>query len=167
MPAADAVFDCRIYELTNLRIYGSTNAGRPVLNSSIRKFVISTIASVPVHRVGRERRQADGHVLGTIRLRRAVANPLSRRRDDSLSGAYVEASAFVLHTHESAQHDGDLLELGPLSRLQPSGRRSHAGNTERAVAAVDAADELFDPLRFRPGGLHDRRSFDETGHGPP
>jgi hypothetical protein len=44
---------------------------------------------VPVHRFHRERRQADGDVLGALFLWRGVADPLAGVGDDGLSGGDV------------------------------------------------------------------------------
>src|SRR5688572_26611952 len=115
--------------------------------------------------IRRKRGQADRDVFRSLRFRRAVLNPLARRRDDRLPGAHVEAAAFVLHPHHPAQHDGDFLELGSLARLDPAGRRSHPGDADAAVPAVHAADKLLNPLRFRAGGLDDGRRSNEAWHG--
>ena len=84
---------------------------------------------VAMHRVRGERRQADRHVLGAIRLRCAVAYPLTRVRDHRLARANVEGAGLTLDPQQTAQDDGDLLELGLLAvpasrRATPSAPRS-------------------------------------------
>src|SRR3954469_6606412 len=105
------------------------------------------VLAVAMHGVGRERGQADGNVLRTTRLRRAVADPLTGTRDDRLSGADVEHAAVMLDADQPFQNDGDLLELRALSRLEPAFRRHHPRHADIRVAGVHATGELFDPLR--------------------
>jgi len=73
--------------------------------------------------------EADGDVLGTIIVGRAVAHPLARVRDDRLARAYGERAGPALDPQQTAQDDGDLLELGLLAvpasrRATPSAPRS-------------------------------------------
>ena len=41
-------------------------------------------------------------------------------RHDGLAGFDVESAAFVFHAEHPPQYDGDLLELGALTRFDPS-----------------------------------------------
>src|SRR4051812_31579873 len=119
---------------------------------------------VAMHRLGRERGQADGNVLRTTRLRRAVADPLTRMRDDRLSGTDVEHATFMLDADQPVQDEGDLLELRALSRLQPAFGRHHARDADFRVAGVHATRELLDPLRLVAGGFDHGRLCDQCWH---
>ena len=68
-------------------------------------------ARTPADRPRRTRRR---------RIGRAVADPLAGRGDDRLAGAHVEGAALVLDADHAAQDDGDFLEVGSLSRLEPA-----------------------------------------------
>src|SRR6185295_5984411 len=72
--------------------------------------------------VGRERGETDGDVLGATGLRRAVTDPFARMCHDRLAGPHVEHAARVLDADQPLQDDRDLLELRPLSGLEPSFR---------------------------------------------
>ena len=52
-------------------------------------------------------------------FRRAVADPLSRKRHDRLAGAHVEGRAFALDPQHPAQNDRDFLELRTLPGFLP------------------------------------------------
>src|SRR3954470_22446708 len=101
---------------------------------------------VAMHRLGRERGQADGNVLRTTRLGRAVADPLTGMRDNRLSGADVEHAAVMLDPDQPFQYDGDLLEVRARPGLEPAFRRHHARDADIRVAGVHATGELLDPL---------------------
>src|SRR5213593_4455989 len=98
-----------------------------------------TLLLVPMHGVRRERRHADGDVLRAFGSRRAVANPFARRGHHGLSRVDVERAAFVLHAHHTAEHDRNLLELRPLTRFHPPGRRGHPRHAHGTMARVDAS----------------------------
>ena len=97
-----------------------------------------TLLGVPVDGLHRKRRQAYRDVFGTP-VRRAVANPLAGRCDDSLSSVDVDHAVLVLDADGALQHDRDLLELRPLPGLVPSRRRDHARDAHRGMSGVDAA----------------------------
>ena len=97
--------------------------------------------------------------------RRAVAHPFAGRGDDRLAGGDVEDAALVLDAQDAAQHDGDFLELGPLSRFLPSSRRHHPRDAHGPVAGVDAAREFVNLLRLVPGGGDNGRLLDQSWHG--
>ena len=56
------------------------------------------------------------------------------------------------------------LELRSLSRLLPSFRGDHPGNTNSGVSGVDTSDELQDPLWFCSGCGDDGRLLDQPRH---
>ena len=119
------------------------------------------VPGVAVHGVGRESRQADGDVLGTAGLGRAVADPLARPRHDRLPRADVDDAGLVLDADHAAEHDGDLLEVGALSRLDPAVGRRHLRHTHARVTGVHAAGKLLDALRFVARRLDDGGSSDQ------
>ena len=120
---------------------------------------------VPVDRVGGKRRQTDGHILGAAWLRAAVADPLARRGDDRLTGPDVERARLGLNPQKTAEHDGNLFEVGPLARLDPALRRHHPGDTDAIVPGIHAPGIFLDPLGEVPRRLDDSRALDESGHG--
>src|SRR4029453_16028629 len=116
-----------------------------------------SISSVAPDCLQRERRHAHRDVLGAARFRSAVANPPPGMCHDRLSGAHHERAAFVLHAQGAVQDDGNLLEVGPLPRLLPTGWRDHARDTDRGMSGVDSPGKLFDPLRQIAGSLDNSR----------
>ena len=81
----------------------------------------------PVNGIGRERRQANRHVLGLHIARCAVPDPLAGKRNDGLAGEYIEGTIFKLDVQRALQHNGNLHELRPLPRFYPTRRRLHPG----------------------------------------
>jgi len=71
-----------------------------------------------MHRGWAEGRQADRDILGALRMRSTVAHPFTAVRDYRLSGADVQDAPAVFHAQRSAQHDGELVELGLLDGLR-------------------------------------------------
>ena len=72
-------------------------------------------------------RETNGDVLGSIGIRRAVADPLSGFRDDGLTGVDVGVSFRVIDAYHSGQHHRVFVELGSWPGSdQPSGLRMWA-----------------------------------------
>ena len=71
-------------------------------------------------RFERECRQANGDVFGTSGIRRAVPHPFAPADNDGLTRRDVDLAALVLDSQYSGKHDGVLVEVGPLSRLDPA-----------------------------------------------
>src|SRR5690606_38141446 len=101
---------------------------------------------------------------GAFRLGTAVAHPFSRPGDDCLSGAHVERAALVFDAEHAAQDDGDFLEGGSLTGLDPAAGRHHARDADTLVAGVDAAGIFLDALGLVAGSRDDGGSGDEKGH---
>ncbi len=62
-----------------------------------------------------KRGQAHRDVFGSVLIRRAVANPLSRGDDDGLSGPHLPHAVRGFDPQSAAEHDRDLLEVMPYS----------------------------------------------------
>lgn len=75
---------------------------------------------IAMNRLGRERGQAYRNVLGAARLGRAIPHPFTGRRNDGLSCANIQHAAVVFDPQESAEHNRDLLEPGPLTGFAPT-----------------------------------------------
>src|SRR5438067_2473638 len=71
--------------------------------------------------LGRERRQADGQVLGPVRLRGVVLHPFAPVGDHRLTRPHVEDAAGVADAEHPLQHAGELVELGRLAGLDSDG----------------------------------------------
>src|SRR2546429_9840837 len=72
---------------------------------------------VAVHRLGRERRQADRHVLGAVG--RAVAHSLAGTRVDGLARADLQPPTVVLDDEAAPEHERVLVEVRGLGRVPP------------------------------------------------
>ena len=107
-------------------------------------------------------RQTD--ILGSACKRCAVADPLSRRRDDGLLFPDVEHAPLVFHTQRPAKDDGDFFELRPLTGLLPALGRPHARDTHASVPAVHTTGIFLDPLRFVSRRLDNRGADDHSWH---
>src|SRR5689334_18678162 len=87
-----------------------------------------------------ERRKADSDILGAFRIGRAVTNPFTAVRDNSLTRAYVQNAPAILYPQHAAQHDRELIEIGLLSRLAPSRRTTHMGDADCGSVRVHMSD---------------------------
>src|SRR5947208_12863963 len=114
---------------------------------------------VAVHRLRRERRQADRHVLGAVG--RAVAHALAGTRVDGLAWADLQTPAVVLDDEATCEHERVLVEVRCLSGFRPPGRTRHPRDADGGFARRGAADELIDPLRQVARRLDHRRPTDE------
>src|ERR1700683_975383 len=112
-----------------------------------------------MHRVRRERGQANRDVFRAASLGTALPNPLSRMGDDALAGVNIEGAAAMLDAQHATEHDGDLLELRLLPRLDPSLRRDHAGDAHGAMVRIYPARIFLARFRLVAGGLDDRRGW--------
>src|SRR6476659_3689347 len=74
---------------------------------------------IPVNGVWRERRGADGEVLGALGPRCTVANPLTARADNSLSGTNMENTSVVLDMKHASDDHGEFVEFRSLTRFLP------------------------------------------------
>src|SRR4029453_6966734 len=119
-----------------------------------------------MNRVWRKGWHADRDVFGSLRLRTAVANPLSRCCHHRLTCAYVDGTALMLDANHPTQDDRDLFELRPLTGLAPATRRKHPGHTDAAVARIHAPGEFLNLLRFVASSSNDCRPFNEPWHAP-
>src|SRR5438034_10678195 len=115
--------------------------------------------------VRRKRGETDRDVLRPFFAGRGVLHPFSARDDDRLAGADVERAAPGGHTHRAAQHDGVLVELRRLSRLDPAARTAHPRDARVRGAGVHAPDELLDQFRFVSCRLDDGGLRNVHGHG--
>ena len=109
-----------------------------------------------------ERRKADSDILGAFRIRRAVTNPFTAVRHYGLTRAYVQDAAAMLNSQHAAQHHGELIEIGLLSRLAPSRRAAHVGNADRSCARVYTSDILIQELVS--GNRNASRSGEQRRH---
>ena len=98
------------------------------------------------------------------RRRESSTAPTRPWRDDGLAGANVDRAVARGDAQRAAQDDGVFVELGRLSRLDPSARTVHPRHTARGRLRVDASDELFDSLRFVTRRFDDGRLFDVRRH---
>src|SRR6478735_1036037 len=118
-------------------------------------------------RVRAEGRQADGDVLRALGTAR-VADALTAARDHRLARAHLERAAVVVDEHRAGENERDLVELGGLEGLGPSGRRHHASDRDRAlqtgVRSVDGTEVLVDDLATGNGDAG--RGGDEFRHEP-
>src|SRR5438034_7034357 len=115
--------------------------------------------------VRRKRGEPDRDVLRPFFAGRGVLHPFSARDDDRLAGADVERAAPGGHTHRAAQHDGVLVELRRLSRLDPAARTAHPRDARVRGAGVHAPDELLDQFRLVSCRLDDGGLRNVHGHG--
>ena len=75
---------------------------------------------VAVDRLGRKRRNANGKTLGSVRTRRAVANPLAANGHHCVAGLHVQHLLSRFHPQHLTQDHGIFVEFRCLSRLLPS-----------------------------------------------
>src|SRR5262249_47572303 len=75
----------------------SSRIGASVVLNSAARLKPGSGSAVAMHGVGRERGQADGHVLGAVRFRRRVAHPLARAYDHGLARPHVERARAMRH----------------------------------------------------------------------
>lgn len=81
----------------------------------------------------------------------------------ALSSIDVDLARLRLHAQRALQHDGELVELGLLTGLNPSLRTAHVGDADRSVFGVYAADIFVNELGLVAGGGDARRLRDESG----
>src|SRR5215471_14177722 len=91
------------------------------IRTSILSLCVSLFYSfIAMNRLHGERRKTHGDVLGASSFRRAIANPLSRMRNDRLSGPNFQNAVLVFHSQRSLKHDGNFFEFRRLARLDPA-----------------------------------------------
>src|SRR5688572_14732428 len=108
---------------------------------------------VPMHRIGREGRQANRNVFSAPLFRGTVLNPFPAMRNDGLPSAHLEGLVSSLDAKHALQNNRELIKLRFLTRLYPTCRTLHACNAGRGGLAVHAANVLLDDLRLVAGGL--------------
>jgi hypothetical protein len=116
--------------------------------------------------VGREGRQADGHVVGAIGFRGAVAHPLARTSVHGLPGGHLECSVFVFNVEHAVQDEGELIEVGALTWFRPARWALHPSDAQPGLAGAGAAYEFVDPFRRLARRGDPSRGVDEFGHHP-
>src|SRR5947209_8350502 len=102
--------------------------------------------SIPVNRFHRKRRQAHCDVLRAAFVRSRITHPLAPMSHHRLSRANIQDSSFVLHAYCALEHDREFVELGSLSRLNPSCWAAHVRNAGSGRLRVDAPDVLINQL---------------------
>src|SRR5206468_2663574 len=103
--------------------------------TSARPPVAAPCRSIAVDGVGRERGQADGDVVRT--LRSAVAHPLAGGGVHRLAGACGKGPTVVLDVYGAIEHDGPLVEVRLLPGFGPAGRARHVRDRHPRLAGVD------------------------------
>src|SRR5882724_9340771 len=96
---------------------------------------------VTMYRVRRKCRQTYRHILGALRLRRAITYPFPRWRVHSLTDPHLQDICLRLDAEHACQHERELLECGRLPRLLPSWRTVHAGIADLVRVRVHLPDE--------------------------
>src|SRR6185503_6924532 len=119
---------------------------------------------VAMYRFGGKGRDADGDVFRALRPGRAVLHPFTTAGEHRLAGAHVEDALAMGHAKGPDEHDGVLVEVGHLTRLEPAGRTAHVGDADVARPAVHPADVLVDQLGEVAGGGDACGSSDVDGH---
>ena len=104
------------------------------------------------------------NILGPVFTRRTVPDPLAGMGDDRLSRLHLKVPTGMLNPQRASEHEGIFLESRGLSRLDPSGRALHMGNTDARCFCVYATDMLKDDLRLIAGSLDFCGGRDEDGH---
>lgn len=112
--------------------------------------------------VRRKGGQANSNILCATRC--AVTHPFSRRGDHGLPGAHLHLASFVVDVEHSRQNYGDLMKLGPLSRLLPTGGRLHPCDTDIGMTGVYAARVFLDQFWFVTRAFNGRRFLDQLWH---
>src|SRR5260370_3811290 len=132
------------------RISFSISAARRLSSDSTRS---PSKGMVPMHRLGRKRRQADRDVFGAFW--RAVADPFALPRHHRLPGAHFHDAALVLDMEGAVEDHGVFVEVGTLARLGPSGRAVHVRDAHLRLSGIDVADVLVHAIpswhRHTPG----------------
>jgi hypothetical protein len=119
---------------------------------------------IPMHSCWRKRGQTNRNVFGTPRFGRGVLDPLTGICDHSLSGMHVKASALMLESQQSLEHDRELYEFRPLTRLNPTFRATHVCNASRGGSSVHAANVFVDDLGLVPRSFDPSRLRNQGGH---
>ena len=78
-----------------------------------------------MHRLRRERGQADSDVFGAIGMRRAVLHPFAGVRHDGLSSGDFEDTLLVFHLQCSLEHHGEFIKFRCLAGLHPAAGAPH------------------------------------------
>src|SRR4051794_34657593 len=144
---------------------GAEEGGGTDISRTYRRAVRGASVLVAMDRAGRERRQADRDVLGAAGGGRRVAHPLAGTHEHGLTGAHVERLfPVLLDPQDALDHDRVLVEVRPLTRLEPALGRTHVGDADALLARVDATDVLVDQLRLGARRLDARRALDQLGH---
>src|SRR6185369_2218821 len=120
-----------------------------------------------MHGGRRKCRQAHGNILGALRTRGAVPDPLSARGHDGLSGADLMDGGFGFDAKQPAKDDRVLVKFWCLSRLGPARWALHPCDTDLGGLTVDQPEELLNELGFGPCRLNNGRTLDLDRHAFP
>ncbi len=108
--------------------------------------------------------EADSDVFCATFVGSGVADPFAGVGDDGLSGGDVERAILVLDAESAFEDDGEFVEGGGLTGLEPSGGAAHVGDAGGCGLGVDASDVFVDEFGLVAGGLDTSGLLDQGRH---
>src|SRR5438093_1144126 len=137
----DAVMEARTDDHRRVLMQRSSNVFRTLVKTLLKAGIITdrTRASYAMW-VNLDELAAEGDVLGTLGLGRAVLHPLAPPRDHRLSRPHVEHAARVADAEHPLQDDRVFVEFRRLPRLDPAGGAPHVGDAHGVRPGVHPTD---------------------------
>src|SRR5262245_2819049 len=93
---------------------------------------------------------ANRNILSAVGTGSTVLHPFAAMSNHGFSGSNLDGTASEVHMKRSAQHDGVFIELGRLTRFDPSARTLHSSDADPSGTRIHAANILFDDFGFGP-----------------
>jgi len=86
-------------------------------------------------------------------------------RDNRLPGTNLKRATPMFHPERSLENNGEFIEFGRLSRLDPSLRTAHVRYASRGSLRIHSSDVFVDDLWLIARSLDTSRLWDESWHG--
>ena len=86
-------------------------------------------------------------------------------RDNRLPGTNIKRATPMFHPERSLENDGEFIEFGRLSRLDPSLRTAHVRYASRGSLRIHLSDVFVDDLWLIARSLDTSWLWDESWHG--
>ncbi len=113
-----------------------------------------------MHQFRGKSRQANGNILGTLRRRRAVPDPLAAGCHNGLTRSDFIRSRPCVDPQHSPQYKSIFVKIRGLPLLYPAFRTFHPRNAQHRSLRVNLSDEFFDLLRLAALRLKNGRGLD-------
>ncbi len=140
----------------------TTAGGQP--DEFLRRRQLALQSLVAMHCGNIEGWHTDCNVLCTVLCRSGVSYPLSRSRDDCLSGRDIDHTTLMFHAQCSPENDCVLGKVRPLPWFLPARRCTHVSDADLRRFRIYPADVFIDEFQRIAGGRDACGTLDQSWH---